>query len=67
MRVDRKLVASRLDHRLTLTELAEFIRQAEAEGADPGSWIKTQNTLRGHVRTVEIVPDPTRQENTGGR
>lgn len=62
MRVERRLVATRLDHRLTLTELAEFIRDAEAAGTDPASWIKTQNSVRGYVRTVEIVPDPTRTE-----
>lgn len=61
MRVERRLVATRQDRRLTLAELAEFCRQAEGEGTDPGSWIKVQAGFRGFVRTVEIVPDPSRQ------
>lgn len=65
-RIDHRLVATRVDHKLTLTELAEFIREAEISGLDPGSWIKTQTTMRGYARTVEIVPDPSRQDSSGG-
>jgi hypothetical protein len=62
MRIERRLVATRVDHKLTLTELAEFIRECEAAGLDPGSWVKVQSTVRGYARTVEIVPDPSRGE-----
>lgn len=65
-RVERRLVASRLDHKLTLTELAEFVREAEAAGVDPGSWLKVATTLKGYARAVAIVPDPDRLDSPRG-
>jgi hypothetical protein len=64
-RVDLKLTATRTDHRLTWSELAEFVRDHDAE-VDPGAWLKVQINMRGHVR-LEVVPDPDREKATGGQ
>lgn len=61
-RVERKLVATRVDHRLTFTEVIEFLRDGEAAGVDPGSWLKIASTLKGYAREITIVPDPDRQQ-----
>jgi hypothetical protein len=64
-RVDLKLTATRDDHRLTWSELAEFVREHDTH-VDPGAWIKVQTSIRGHARSVEIVPDPDRQDSPRG-
>lgn len=67
-RVDLKLTATRMDHRLTWSELAEFVRDHD-DRVDPGAWLKVTTTgFRSHVRSIEIVPDPDRQgqDSPGG-
>lgn len=64
-RVDLKLTATRTDHRLTWSELAEFVRDHDS-GIDPGAWLKVTTVgLRSHARSIEIVPDPDRPDTTG--
>jgi hypothetical protein len=64
-RVDHELTATRVDHKLTWSELVEFVRAYEG-AIDPGAWIKVQTSVRGYARSVKIVPDPDRQDPGGG-